>query len=79
MDEVARLLNGAQNYPQNLDRTNIVDDTLEAYFEKINEHQDSLFSSEKEADLGVCELGSDSEGLSTQKALYRPHALTNRE
>ena len=63
MDEVTRLLNDAKNYPRNLARSNTVDDTLESYFERINEHQDSLFSSTKDADLSFCELRSDGEGL----------------
>lgn len=77
MDEVARLLNGAKNYPRNLARNNTVDDSLESYFEKINEHQETLFTSEeKKVDLGFCELSSDSKGSSTQIA--RPStSLTN--
>ncbi len=77
MDDVTRLLNGAKNYPRNLARSNTVDDSLDSYFEKINEHQDSLFTSEKEADLGFCELSSDGEGSWTQKTPHHLHALTN--
>ena len=71
MDEVTHLLNGAKNYPRNLARSNTVDDTLESYFEKINEHQDSLFTSEKGTDLGFCELSSDGEGSLTLKTSHQ--------
>ena len=77
MDEITRLLSSAQKYPRNLARSDTVDDWLESYYEKLNEHQDTLFTSEKEADLGFCELGSNGEGSSTQKALHQHHALTN--
>ncbi|CAD6583127.1 MAG: hypothetical protein ASARMPRED_001238 [Alectoria sarmentosa] len=62
MDDFTRLLNGATNYPRNLARNNTSDDSLESYFAKINEHQNSLFTSERNADLGFCELRSDGEG-----------------
>ena len=65
MDEVTRLLNGAKNYPRNLARSNTVDDKLESYFEKINEHQNRLFTPGTEAGLDFCELSSDGEGLLT--------------
>ena len=58
-------------------RRNTVDDSLESYFDKINEHENSLYTSEKEADLGFCEFSSDGEGSSTQKAPHQLHALTN--
>ena len=71
MDEVARLLNGAYDYPRNLAQSNRVDDSLESYFERINEHQGSLFTSEEnKVDLSFCELSSDSKGSSTQ---IQPH------
>ncbi len=71
MDEVARLLNGAYDYPRNLAQSNRVDGSLESYFEKINEHQDSLFTSEeKRVELSFCERSSDSKGSSTQ---IQPH------
>ena len=77
MDDVTRLLNGAKNYPRNLARSNTVDDSLESYFEKINERQGTLFTPEKEADLGFCELSRDGEGSLSQKAPHQLHALTN--
>lgn len=77
MDEITRLLSSAQKYPRNLARSDTVDDWLESYYEKLNEHQDTLFTSDKGADLGFCELGSNGEGSSTLKALHHLHALTN--
>lgn len=76
MDEVTRLLNDAKNYPRNLARSNTVDDKLESYFEKINEHQDNLFSSRK-SDLAFCELSSDGEGSLALKNSHQVSTLTN--
>ena len=77
MDEVTRLLNGSKSYPRNLARSNTIDGSLESYFEKINERQDSLFTPEKEADLGFCELSSGGEGPLTQKTPRQLQALSN--
>ena len=67
MGQISRLLSDATNYPRNLARSNTIDDSLESYFNKINQHQHSIFTSEEKADLGVCELSINGEGSSTQK------------
>ena len=77
MDQVTRLLDSSKNYPRNLARSNKVDDRLETYFEKINVHQNTLFTSEEQANLNFCELSSLGEGSSTLRISRKFHTSTN--
>ena len=69
MAEITRLLKNSHDYPRNLSRTEKVEHFLESSFEKLDEHENRLFSSRGQADLGLCELGNDSQGGPNRRAL----------
>lgn len=63
MEHLISLCDDSCDYPKNLTYRNNLEYKLVAYYSKITEHRDRLFTSEKEAALDFWEFDIDGKGM----------------
>ena len=63
MDQLIPSCNQALQYPHNLCTAEYLDYQLESYFQKLNEHELRLFSSESDSELTFLDFDHDGESL----------------
>lgn len=62
MEQLATSCRDARSYPQNLIRPNTYEYNLTAYYQRLNEREDSLFQNDAEAALDLWELDAQATG-----------------
>lgn len=69
MEQLATSCDDAHSYPQNLIQPNMYEYDLTAYYQRLNEREDSLFQNDAEAALDFWELDVEGNGASTNLEL----------
>lgn len=63
MEQLATSCDDAHSYPQNLIQPNMYEYDLTAYYQRLNEREDSLFQNDAEAALDFWELDVEGDGF----------------
>lgn len=69
MEQLAISCDEAKTYPLNLIHPNTYEYSLIAYYERLNEREDSLFQNNAEAALDFWEFDAEGSGASTKLEL----------
>ena len=69
MEQLAISCDEAKSYPQNLIHPNIYEYHLTAYYQRLNEREDSLFQNDAEAALDFWEFDAQGNGASAKLQL----------
>lgn len=69
MEQLAISCDQAESYPKNLIHPNTYEHNLTAYYQRLNEREDSMFQKEAEAALDFWEFDAQGHGASADHEL----------
>ena len=70
MDQLIASCSQGLQYPQNLPAGEYLEYLLESYFQKLNENEQRLFSSESDSELAFLDFDHDGESLYPRTFLH---------